>query len=124
MVSTSISKKQYSHLLVNEPSNLHLSESQQLHLSQALSLLNSSLSKINVGTGFHGQPIGTPEFSCAFLSNGATKFEAAITRLTSCLSDPQTIAVLFKFCAIPSLAHLLATPPTSSTTLTLPLSLC
>lgn len=56
--------------------------------------------------------------------SAALDFASATTRLTKRIQDPQSIATLFKFCTLPSIAHLLAadvlhhTDPTSAPVIT------
>jgi hypothetical protein len=85
-----------------------LSPAQRQHLQDALTLLSGESSESHDGLTLLGQPLGSHDFSAAFLQTKATKFAAATNRLHSRLSDPQTIASLHKCCSVPAMAHLLA----------------
>jgi hypothetical protein len=84
-----------------------LSASQKTSLDQALSMLNGPSSEITKGTRFLGAPLGSPAFAQAFLAKSASAFARRTRQLTSCLESKQTIAMLYKLCALPSLSHLL-----------------
>jgi hypothetical protein len=85
-----------------------LTTPQYTSLQQALSLLNGPTSEITGGFRLLGQPLGSQAFCTAFLDSAALKFASATKRLTKRITDPQSIATLFKFCTLPSISHLLA----------------
>jgi hypothetical protein len=84
-----------------------LSASQKSLLDQALSLLDGPSSESTEGTRFLGAPLGSPAFAKAFLAKSASAFAKRTRRLTTRLESKQTIAMLYKLCALPSLSHLL-----------------
>jgi hypothetical protein len=78
------------------------------HLNDTLTLLDGNNSEIKGGFRLLGQPIGTDTFEAAFLQKVAHTFATAISCLSKHIKDPQSMAMLFKFCALLSLSHLLA----------------
>jgi hypothetical protein len=94
-----------------------LSPTQRLHLQTALSLLSGAASEAPDGLTVLVQPLGSTTFSHTFLQTKATQFATATKRLHSRLSDPQSIASLYKCCSIPAMAHLLAADVLHSTEL-------
>ena len=107
----------------DRPSHAHLSPTQLHHLHLALAELEGPSSEITGGTRFLGIPLGSTPFVNNFLTTAATTFERQTRRLISRIPDKQTTATLFKFCALPSLTHLLATDVLHNTDTTAPPSL-
>jgi hypothetical protein len=85
-----------------------LSCNQYSHLQEVLALLDGHNLEIRGGFRLLGQPIGSDAFAASFLDSAATNCAVSITRLSKRLHDPQSKATLLKFCALPSMAHLLA----------------
>jgi hypothetical protein len=78
-----------------------LTPSQLSSLQHALSLLNSPASKQTNGICLLGPPIGSHTFCIAFLKSAARDFASAMKLLAKRISDPQSIATLYKFCTLP-----------------------
>jgi hypothetical protein len=85
-----------------------LAPTQFAHLQEALALLDGTNSEIKGGFRLLGQPIGSDAFAASFLQTAAANFATSLTRLSQRITDPQLMATLFKFCALPSISHLLA----------------
>jgi hypothetical protein len=87
--------------------NQSISEDDAHHLCSALSTLGKN-SELLQGTRFLGQPLGSSDFACTFLTNKASDYVEATTRLLDRLCDTQTQCSLFKNCTQASVPHLLA----------------
>jgi hypothetical protein len=115
----------------DHPAHHLLPPAQRRHLQIALTRLADHTSEAHAGLAILGQPLGSPIYSTTFLQDKVTRFVTATSRLNHRLSDPQTIASLYKCCSIPALAHLLAAdvlhetklvaPPTSPRLVVIPL---
>jgi hypothetical protein len=81
--------------------------SQLSNLQKALSSLDGASSEVRQGVRFLGGPLGSPAFAKNFLHDAALTFSQRTRRLASRLDDKQTVAMLYKLCALPSLSHLL-----------------
>jgi hypothetical protein len=88
---------------------LSLSPQQSLALQEALSLLGRSQSDITTGVRHLGIPIGSTSFAESFLDAAASTYATTLCKLSHRIHDRQTMAALYRHCAIPSLSHLLAT---------------
>jgi hypothetical protein len=117
------SKTQILTTTTTQPSHSLLSASQLHHLHLALAELEGPDSEITQGTRLLGAPLGSTDFVNRFLDKAAATFDQQTRRLINRIPDKQTAATLFKFCALPSLAHLLATDVLHNTDLTTPPSL-
>jgi hypothetical protein len=106
--------------ITHAPNSTPLSTSNHQHLSDALNLLHGPSSELHNGTRFLGQPLGSHTFCRQYLILAATEFKASVSRLLSRLTDKQTVATLYKYCALPALAHLLAADTIHNTDLTSP----
>jgi hypothetical protein len=66
------------------------------HLQEALALLDGTNSEIKGGFQLLGQPIGSDAFATSFLQTAADTFATSISSLSKQITDPQSMATLFK----------------------------
>ena len=87
-----------------------LSSSDRDALQSALDFLTShgnASPELTSGVRLLGRPLGGPAFTESFLTSATDNFDADIHRLNTGISDLQTRAVLFRYCARSTMDHLL-----------------